>query len=338
MSRFLSFSLIVLTMSGINAFADEKENINYMPEIHGAIRSRYEMDTKSGDARFQVRNARVSLTGQVAPIIHYFVQIDACDRGKMKFLDAWGRFDLTREFKIQAGQFREPFGVDNFRAPNNYIFANRSFLGKDVDNVRGVGMKAGYYGTENLPLTVEAGVFNSSSISDHEVWSKKPTFATKVSYRLGDFKLTTGFHSRRPENVRMNLFDAAVGYYGGRWVVEGEYMNCHYTNGTAPTCHSYVVFADRWFPVKLGVFNRASVQARVDGMTNHSTGMADDEGKLQIDDPLRNRITVGGTLTYAYKWLRADVRLNFEKYFYGKSTEVAVGDGDKVLAELVIKF
>jgi len=35
-----------------------------LPDIHGFVRARYEWDTSSGYSRFQVRNARVSMSGK----------------------------------------------------------------------------------------------------------------------------------------------------------------------------------------------------------------------------------------------------------------------------------
>ena len=39
------------------------------------------LDSESGDARFAMRNSRLSLDGKVAPEIDYFLQLDLCDQG-----------------------------------------------------------------------------------------------------------------------------------------------------------------------------------------------------------------------------------------------------------------
>lgn len=48
----------------------------YLPEVHGTIRGKYELQTTNGMQRFQVRNARVSLDGKVLPVIAYKAEID----------------------------------------------------------------------------------------------------------------------------------------------------------------------------------------------------------------------------------------------------------------------
>ena len=41
-----------------------------------------------GAGRFEVRNARVSVTGNVLPIVAYKAEIDLSDEGSIKMLDA----------------------------------------------------------------------------------------------------------------------------------------------------------------------------------------------------------------------------------------------------------
>lgn len=47
------------------AKAETKASIN----VHGTIRSKYELQTEEGEHRFEVRNARVSIDGVLSPII-----------------------------------------------------------------------------------------------------------------------------------------------------------------------------------------------------------------------------------------------------------------------------
>ena len=100
--------------------APEEPKFSYMPTFHGAIRPRWEINTATGDQRFQVRNARFSIEGKVMPQIGYFVQLDLCDQGKIKILDAYGKFNIVKGLTLQAGQFRMPFGVETVRSPANY--------------------------------------------------------------------------------------------------------------------------------------------------------------------------------------------------------------------------
>lgn len=331
-------ALALLAQFFLPSMAEEKVNIDYMPEFHGVVRARYEMDMNNDQSRFQVRNARLAVDGRIAPPISYFIQVDFCDQGKFLFLDAWGKFNFSERMFLQAGQFRIPFGVDPFMAPTNYIFNNRSFIGKQVCNYRGTGAKLSY-AVPAVPLTLEAGAFNSATMDDHTVWSKHLSYAVKGVLNMGNTTVTGGFESIAPYAVRMNSADVALSWKSGRLWLLGEYMFKHYCSiPRLSDTHSWVAFADYYFPVKWGMFNRASVQGRYDGMTDNSNGKLNQNGKVTYNNAAANRITLGGTVTYTYKKVHADVRLNYEKYFYRSATQYPRGFDNLLSAELVVRF
>lgn len=311
--------------------------ISYVPNIHGAIRARWEQDVESSRSRFQLRNARFIVDGRIAPEIDYYLQIDACDQGTMKMLDGWGRIEVFKGFKLQAGQFRMPFGEDPFKSPATYIFSNRSFIGRRICNVRAVGAKVNYE-LSRVPLTLEGGVFNPTNINDHTGWQSAYAYSGRAIYRFGSMKSDVGFMSIRPDDIRINLVDCALNWTSGQWTVEGEYMYKHYTHHAHRAVHAYNLWADWHKPVRVGVFNRMSLQGRIDGMTAHSDGKRNSDGVLTTGDPARNRITVGATLSYVRRPVWCDIRLDYEKYFYHHDAAVVAGQGDKLLVELVIRF
>lgn len=330
--------LLAAAIAGIAIASHASDSIDYTPKIHGTFRGRYELSTTKGEQRFQVRNTRVSISGNISKGIDYFAQADLCDRGKMKILDAWGRLTFTPSLTLRAGQFRMPFGVETFRAPNNYYFANRSFMGKQMCNYRAVGAQFAYK-FRSIPLQLEAGAFNPNTISDHDNWHKPMAYSGKATYKLGNTSLSAGFMSIEPDSVRTNLIDGAIGWNAGRWTVNGEYMYEHYTNKRHKEAHSYLVMADYKMPVKLWEFNQLSFQGRFDGMTAHSTGTRNSLGQLVTNNPARNRITIGSTISYIHsKGIYADIRANYEKYFYHKGVDVTADMGDKFVVELVVRF
>lgn len=332
--------ILATTLVAASAFiaSATDEESSYLPNFHGIIRPRFEMETESGDARFQMRNARVSLDGKVGPAIDYFMQVDLCDQGSMKALDFWVRLQLAKGLKFQAGQFRMPFGVDTFRGPATYYFANRSFIGKQICNYRAVGFKMTYKFSQ-MPLTLEAGVFNPYTIGNHNVWSEEMSYAFKASYPVGNLTFTTGVMSIYPETIRTNLIDACVAWSYDRWHVEAEYMHEHYTNNTHKPCNGYNAFVNYAFPINAGIFNRMSLQGRFDTMTGHSTAKVNDYGELITNDDARKRITIGATIThFRAEKLFLDMRLNYEKYFYDDNISAPIGQDDKIVAEMVLRF
>ncbi|MDE6802749.1 MAG: hypothetical protein K2J06_08290, partial [Muribaculaceae bacterium] len=230
-----------------------------------------------------------------------------------------------------------PFGVEPFRAPGNYIFSNRSFIGNQVCNVRAVGGKL-MYTLPKAPLTFEGGIFNPTSIFDQTGWISSYAYAGRAVLKPGNWHFEAGIMSIRPSGVRINMLDVACGWYSSRWDVAGEYMYEHYTNDTHRPTHAYALWGDYKLPVKLGVFNQLSFQGRFDGMTAHSGGKGLSDGLLPTDDPARNRVTAGATLSYLHGNLGLDIRADYEKYFYHSCVDAPDGRGDRFVLEMVLRF
>lgn len=91
-------------------------------------------------------------------------------------------------------------------------------------------------------------------------------------------------------------------------------------------------------PIKAGAFNRLSFQGRFDGMTAHSSGKRNSDGVLTTNDPARNRVTVGATISYVKKPVWLDIRADYEKYFYRHGVEPVLGQGDRLVLEMVLRF
>lgn len=328
---------ILLTAFSAHGTERKESTTSYMPQIHGTVRARYELEPERMNSRFQVRNARVSVSGNVSPMIDYYVQADFCDRGSFKMLDAWAGLRPTEWLKIQAGQQRMPFSVDATRGPHALYFANRSFIGKQVGNVRAVGLKV----RTTLPNTtayLEAGIFNTHGLTDHVTWDRTFNYSAKAGYVLHNVKAEIGAESVRPDSIRANLLDFSLSWNCGRWMVEGEYTSKHFVHGRLRTCHAYNIMTDYHMPLKTDMFNRLSFQGRFDGMTDHSSGKRNSDGDLYYTDRARNRITIGSTLSYIKSSIRADLRVNYEKYFYHHGFDAPDGDRDKITVEFVVRF
>lgn len=337
LKRFLAGIAMVCAVAP--SVVAEDSVIDYKPQIHGTFRGRYELELRDGYGRFQVRNARMSAKGSVASSIDYFMQVDLSANGKFVFLDAYTRVGLGRGWRIKVGQYRMPFGIGIFRIPGDYIFSNRMFLAKQGFNYRQVGAQFIFDSRLGaLPLTLEGGVFNSASTVDHNVWQNKYNFAGKATLKVDDVKLGLSYASIIPGTVRINAADLFCGYKAGRWEFEAEGLLKNYTRDSHKNAWAYAVSSVYVMPVKLGDFNALSFQGRFDGLTDHSSGIGNDQGQLVTNDPARNRVTVGSTISCVHGPVRADVRLDVEKYFYNDRTVTPSGTDDRILLELIVKF
>lgn len=343
-SIFLAITSLSLTAGELNtetpiavasqeASNEKEESVSLIPEFHGAVRPRWEIDTESGKSRFEVRYARFAIDGKLLPQLSYFFQVDFCDQGTFKVNDAYAKLGIAKGLTLQAGQFRMPFGTEPFMSPRNYVFANRSFMGKLMCNYRKVGAKLTYTVPVSVPLTLEAGVFNTGGIGNHNTWNKSYAGSGKATLTLNEFKICGGVMDILPDKTRIMLYNIGTTWSHDNWRAAVEYMNEHYVDSSHKDAHSWVVWGDYGHDAKLGIFNHWSVQARYDGMSRQWSGVDDAE-----DNPGRHRITLGATLSYRYKKVYTDLMINYEKYHYIHGYEAPTGQADKAVVELAIRF
>ena len=285
---------------------------DYLPEIHGTIRGKYEFQTETEESRFEVRNARL--------------------------LDAYARVFPMKDLNFTIGQMRVPFTIDAHRSPHQQYFANRSFIAKQVGNVRDVGFTAAYKHTSGFPFILEAGLFNGSGLTNQKEWHKTLNYSVKAQLLPGkNWNITLSTQMIKPESVRINMYDAGIYYQNNRFHIEAEYLYKMYGHETFKDVHAVNSFVNYDLPLKK-VFNKISFLARYDMMTDHSDGKIDKTtNALVINDYARHRVTGGITLSLSKAFI-ADLRLNFEKYFYKKTGIPKESEQDKIVIEFMTRF
>lgn len=330
-----------------NEQAPQEETFNFMPEINGTVRAKYEWQPDIGASRFQVRNARVSITGKVTPIVAYKAEIDFNDEGSMKMSDAYIRLSPIKDFNFTIGQMRVPFTIDAHRSPHQQYFANRSFIAKQVGNVRDVGATLAYTFKGNVPVTLQGGIFNGSGITDQKnYWTESVNFSVKgqVAFPKG-FNLVLSAQKVKPDNVSVMMYDAGAFYHGHGWHIEGEWLYKHYADDAFDAVNAFDAFA--CYDLKLPrnkAFKKISFLGRWDYMDDHSDGIRYDadgneseDGTLIINDYKRHRATVGMTFSLNQPFI-ADIRLNYEKYFYDDGATKKISEQDKLVLEFMVRF
>lgn len=325
-----------------------QEKVDYRPNVHGTVRGKYEYEPQLDAGRFQVRNARVSLDGQVHRALDYKAEIDLSDEGKLKMLDAYVQFTPWRKLSFTIGQMRVPFAIDPHRSPHRQYFANRSFIAKQVGSVRDVGGLLGYTsrpGRQRLKL--EAGLFNGSGLTDQTGWHSTMNLAVKAQYfPVEGLNLTLSTQRVRPEQVNIQLYDAGICYDWRRWHFETEYLFKHYADKAFTDVNAVDAFVCYGLPVKK-FFRCISFLARYDYMSDHSDGTGlqavgtTPEGqsvqRLLVTDYARQRLTGGVTFSLNLPF-EADIRLNYEKYLYHAEALPKESERDKLVVEFMVHF
>ena len=322
----------------------QEEKVNYVPKLNGTVRAKYEWQTEEGEGRFQVRNARLSVTGNVHKAVEYKAEIELCDEGTIKMLDAYTRLKAIKGLDFTIGQFRCPFTIDAHRSPHQQYFANRSFIAKQVGNVRDVGASIGYTIDAGFPIIIQAGIFNGSGLTDQKnFWTKSINYSAKAQFFIpGGFNVTLSAQKTRPELYTVMMYDAGAYYQAYGWHIEAEYLYKTYSHDSFDDVHAFNSFISYDIPLKKCFFSKLTPLVRYDYMTDHWDGedaVLNDAGKYvgEITDSKRGRLTAGVTLSIAKPFV-SDIRLNFEKYFYDDDATIKTSEKDKIVIEFMTRF
>lgn len=343
--KFLLLALFAIFAVVPMSAQDDGDKVDRTPKIHGTIRGKYEYQTEEGEGRFQVRNARVSIEGNVTKVVSYKAEIDLSDEGQIKMLDAYTRLKPVRGLDFTIGQMRVPFTIDAHRSPHLQYFANRSFIAKQVGNVRDVGATLGYSFNVGFPIKLEAGMFNGSGLTDQkDFWTNNINFSAKAQFFLPrGFNITLSTQKIKPDNVGIMMYDAGAYYHAHGWHVEAEYLYKHYSDNAFDAVHSVDAFVSYDIPLRKCFFKKISPLVRYDYMSDHSDGMRyvdgeeDTSGSLVVNDYQRSRLTGGVTLSLDLPFI-SDIRLNYEKYFYREGAIAKPSERDKIVVEFMTRF
>lgn len=334
----LSAGIVYCLFCPASARAQDVKN-PYIPDMHGTIRAKYEYEPQIDKGRFEIRNARLSVEGEIIPIVRYKAEIDLSDEGQIKMLDAYVRLQPDRRLKFTFGQMRVPFSIDAHRSPHLQYFANRSFIAKQVGNVRDVGAAAAWTFGTVAPVTLEGGIFNGSGLTNQKnYWTSDYNYSFKSQITLwGQLHVVLSCQKAGAADIDTYMYDGGAYWDNSRWHIEAEYLRKIYARHSFRPVNALDAFVAYRLPLGKGKM-ALSFLGRYDYMSDHSKGTKDEAGMLKIDDPERHRLTGGLTLSLGKGALQADIRLNYEQYFYGKGVEPAISERNKEVLEFVAHF
>lgn len=344
-SKSITLTLAALAVSMSGLAQEEKSSL---PQVHGTLRGKYEYQTEDKKGRFEVRTARVSFDGKLSPIVEYKAEIDLCDEGSIKMLDAYTKIKPWKGFHFTIGQERVPFTIDAHRSPHQQYFANRSFIAKQVGNVRDVGAEVGYQFRMGFPVNIRAGIFNGSGLTNQkDFWTNNINYSAKLEmFPAEGWNVTLSLQKVKPDNVDVYMYDIGTYYHKNGWHAEVEYLYKHYAQNVFQNVHAVDAFINYDIPVKSKHIKKVSPLVRYDYMSDHSDGKHYDvtneltgetESKLKINDYERHRLTGGVTLSLNKPFI-SDIRINYEKYWYPNNGTPKTSEKDKFVIEFMTRF
>ena len=341
---YLMAALLVAQVATMNA-QNSDDDVDKTPKIGGTIRSKYEYQTEEGEGRFEVRTARINVTGNVTKEVSYKAEIDLCDEGQIKMLDAYTRIKPWSTLQFTIGQERVPFTIDAHRSPHQQYFANRSFIAKQVGNVRDVGAEIGYTWNVGFPIVLNAGIFNGSGLTNQkDYWTKGVNYSAKLQFLFPNVNLVLSTQKIKPSDVTVTMYDGGLTFHKGSFIAEAEYLYKHYSKNAFHDVHAFDGFVCYDIPIRnqKSLIRKVSPLARYDFMSDHSDGKRYDAtdtemGALKINDYKGHRVTGGVTLSLAKPFI-SDIRINYEKYFYRKDAIAKTSEKDKIVVEFMTHF
>lgn len=344
----VSLLLSLAVFLGTDSIAQNKES--NMPNIHGILRGKYEYQPDIDGSRFEVRNARLSADGNLPHRSSYKLEVDLCDESAIKMKDAWVRVNPFSSFRITLGQQRMPFSIDAHRNPSAQYFANRSFIAKQVGDMRDVGAAIGYdiVNADNRKvLSADAGIYNGSNLDNQKTaWFTSPAYSARIQYfPIKGLALIPSIQHQLIASREASYTSLDFGAYweSNGLHLETEYLHKFYANDAFTDCNAINAMAIYKKPIKQSdsFLQSISYLLRYDYMDNHSDGKKGFDAATNIlnqSDAQRHRLTAGMTLSVRNASFPTDIRLNYEKYWYPNNGTPKESEQDKLVAELMIRF
>ena len=325
----------------------QSKTSKFMPGLHGILRGKFEYEPDLNAGRFEVRNARLSVVGKLPLCSEYKMEIDLCDEGEMKMKDAWVRVTPWKTLRLSLGQQRMPFSIDAHRNPSAQFFANRSFIAKQVGDMRDVGFLAGFDFTDRKQRKVaslDAGIFNGSNLNNQKsAWFTSPGYSARLQYYpVPGLSLVPSVQHQQiaDRQASYTSLDMGVSFQRKGWLVEAEFLHKFYAKDAFHDCNALntMLGYDQVLKKEKSLVESIGYLARYDYMQDHSSGNSGMAGSLlKLTDAERHRLTLGVTFALRNPYFPTHLRLNYEKYWYphGGAKE---SEQDKLVCELMIKF
>lgn len=366
-------------VSGVSEITatETSEEISYVPKIDGAVKAKFELSTYDGEFRFNVRNSRFGVSGNVSRHMIYRMQVDFSNEGKVSILDAYAGYQ-TGNWDIRLGQQQYHLSSDLDRGPSSNMFANRSFLskyltgyygseltdGKPKDFVhtlgsRDLGVMATYTFKTRLPLKLYFGIFNGSGINNPK-WGTTVNFVGRaeigpaseglrmaLAYYDGSAPQhdrvieTGGIYEQVPFKQKMRIGVVELCYRRGYFFIEGEYARRYLENydGNNQVLTASHIHSYYRFPLRSTcVLDHIAPIVRWDIGNGLDYLNALTKSRQTTN---ANRISAGVNFGFGKKFTRSEVRLNYEKYiFRHRPSDLSVNKlfQDKFTVEVVAAF
>ena len=191
------------------------------------FKSKYELSTTDGEARFSVRHATLGTRGQISKTLSYCYHIDFSTENKITVLDLYARLTPTDRWTFTLGQQYHPLFNSWTVAPNDVDYINRPFVGKYFASSRDLGFTAKYaLKKEGFPVNLEYGVYNGTGINNPS-WNSSMVQGGKIEFgsmKKGVRATAKFFSAKNAQDTKDFYWGADLRYACDAFKVESEVM------------------------------------------------------------------------------------------------------------------
>lgn len=218
-------------------------NARRILQISGYTQVRFQSFQEAGKPDFlDIRRARLDFRGQISPTWDYRLQVDFATIPKI--LDATIAFKPYDYLKVQAGQFKIPFSLDNLTQSNLLEFIDRSQVtealvarARDLlgnNNGRDMGLQV--FGSalkiqERFAVDYFIGAFNGQGINTPDFNESKDIIGRLVFHPIDGLDVGgstyIGYDKvgiAEPKNQVRNRFGGELSYTWKNLSIRGEYI------------------------------------------------------------------------------------------------------------------
>ena len=334
MKRILLFTILIFPCLSLAAQNGSSAGKDGRVTFDMTLKNKFEYDFIAEQMRFEVRNSRLGLKGNLNDNISFRTQVELSNSGKFEVLDIFGTFRFDNGLRISFGQQPVSLYNDYMTGPNQMMFANRTFSAKYITSTRDIGVMA-FYGFEagGVPFQVEAGVFNGGKINQ-PVWTDRPGYSARLIAGSNEGWRSSIKYYRYPYSTTSDfvMWGADFRYAARRIRLEGEAINRNNV-ATGDVMFSPSLQGAYSFPLKNSkIFKNITPALRWDSMGYDFIKRGSDV----------NRVTVGVALGLVEKSFSSLLRLDYENYLVRSDIPElhlnGENENDKITLELVIVF
>ncbi|MDR0711992.1 MAG: OprO/OprP family phosphate-selective porin [Prevotellaceae bacterium] len=355
MSKLLRPALAVVLLTSAVPLLAQPDSVemkkDYAPKIDGIVKVKFEGSLYDSRVRFDVRNSRFGVRGNVSENMSYRTQVEFSNEGKLSVLDAYVTYRLPL-VAVSLGQQHYAFSTDLARNPMQNIFANRTFVAKYAVNfsyLADTSVKVGSMGSRDIggllaislrrwaPIVLKVGLFNGSGVNN-PVWQESLNISAKAEYggERGLQAAISYYNGQTPHAQNITMWGGELRYIANAFTLDGEAVQRTYSfNSEQNTLTAAYLQGFYKFYLKPNSFAKyLAPTLRYDIIRNGCY----DGAAGQFD---AQRVSVGASLGISRKAFKGEIRVSFEKYAASRKPVNFHANPllhDKVTIEMVAAF